>query len=137
MIAGFLGLITVVPVVQFLMPRTAYAALAGKEAPTETAVDPNAVAVTATVKMISEPPETGGVYNDFLMQIHATDIIAADGTTIDDRLIICFGMREREILPSAAIRPGERLDLQLVSWDSVQADFGGMNGSSLKAMITC
>ena len=53
--------------------------------------------------MISEPPETGGVYNDFLMQIHATDIIAADGSVIDDRLIICFGMRERGLL-SAAIR---------------------------------
>ena len=55
------------------------------------------------------------------MQIHATDITAADGSTLDDTLIICFGMRERVILPSAAIRPGDSLNLKLVSWDSVEA----------------
>ena len=65
LIVGFLSLLTIVPIIQLLMPRSAYAALAGKGETTETVVDPNAVAVTATVKAISDPPETAGFTTTF------------------------------------------------------------------------
>ena len=143
-IIGFLVFLLIVPIVQFLMPRSSYAELSGKGskdgadgAQAEASIPADAVQLSATVSAISAPPETGGVYNDFLMQIHATDIVDAAGQSVEDRLILCFGMRERVILPTAAIRPGDQITIQAVSWDSVAPEFGGMNGSALKAMISC
>ena len=46
-------------------------------------------------------------------------------------LLIALGMRERNILPTAAIRPGDRITIK-PWWDKVAADSQGMNGSSIE-----
>lgn len=95
------------------------------------------VRVTATVSDVSNRPEKGAVYKDFVMKLYVTGMTTVGGDTFGDGdgVVHIFGMRARKILPIAAIQSGARVTLRVCPWEDVAKRYGTMKAGSLGDMM--
>lgn len=129
---GFFAFILLVPIAQLFITPSGYAPLAGHVEQTFTPSE-GSVEVQATVVALSEPPDTKGVYNDFIMQLHLVDLVAPEGVDLgSERLALILGMKERVVMPVAGLLPGSKVTLHLLPWEKVEKDMAGINGSVLE-----
>lgn len=70
---------------------------------------------------VSSPPDVEGPYPDALGVVGA-ERLDSSGGVIGTVLLQGWVMRDREILPFAALRPGQTLDLNLVPWERKSAE---------------
>lgn len=136
LIAVFLGLILLGPIVQMLIPRPAFNELLGAPGSASDRSDPldltEARKVTATVTAVSSPPRRDAVYRDFVMRLHVTDLRDESGAVIEEESILgVMAMRNRMMLPVAGIRSGTTIQAAILPWDAVAARVDGINASAL------
>ena len=86
--------------------------------------------ITATVTAVSAPPNRDGVYKDFLMQLHLTDI---DGLDLAELRVSVLAMQSRDILPIAAIQPGASIHVTVRPWAEATSTHASTNSSVLEA----
>jgi alginate O-acetyltransferase complex protein AlgJ len=91
------------------------------------------VPVTGVVKAVSDRPQTGAVYKDFVMRLHVAELTDSDGKSFrnGDGLICILAMRDRAILPPASWRVGERVSLRLHPWEAVESRYGSLRAGAL------
>ncbi len=93
-------------------------------------------AVRARIAAVSDGPRTDAPYTDFLMTWHLVDLrphgpaVASDELP-DAAVAYLFGMRDRRLLPPAAIRPGADVVLHLSPWSRHEAAFGTLKAGTL------
>lgn len=134
----FAILLTVVPVLQFIMPAALYARISGQKPAAGELVTPVEAArrITARVAAVSAPPDAGAVYRDFVMQLHVvevaeTEAVPEDAALPSELLLGVMGMHDRVILPVAGIRAGDEISVVLQPWSAVAARVDGLNSSQL------
>lgn len=92
-----------------------------------------AVEVTGVVAAVSEAPRRDATYADFIMKFHVTKLKRADGEPFGagDGLVHARAMRNRVILPVAALRPGARVRARIVDWTAVEDLYGALKSGSM------
>ncbi len=82
---------------------------------------------------ISDPPDPGAPYADYLMLAYVTDLRDPSGLALepDHGIIRFFAKRQGRILPTARLRQDQTITLRLVPWQSVAADYDGLNAGFL------
>jgi alginate O-acetyltransferase complex protein AlgJ len=91
-------------------------------------------AITGSIAAVSEGPRRDAPYADFVLKWHVRDLRDADGNAVaglPEAVVLTLGMRQRTILPSAALRPGIRVDLAVRPWSTVEAQYGKLNAGTL------
>lgn len=91
------------------------------------------VEVTGTVAEVSNRPEKGAVYADFVMKLFVTNLVTTSGAPYHERegVVRVFGMRKRKILSIATIQPGARVTLDIRPWGDVQKRYGSFKAGTL------
>jgi hypothetical protein len=92
-----------------------------------------AVEITGVVAAVSEAPRRDATYADFIMKFHVTELTQADGESFGegDGLVHVRAMRNRVILPVAALRPGARVRARIVDWAAVRDRYGALKSGSM------
>ena len=129
LVAGFLLLLVGMPLLQFLLPDDAYARLSGT-APEETA-SITGLQIEAVVAEVSDPPDRDGIYKDFLMQLHLTNVTGAVSIEPNEWVLIVTAMRQRMIRPVAGVRAGTKISVVVQDWSDVEKTYSEINGSTL------
>ncbi len=127
---SFLLLLVTVPIFQFMVRDDDYARLSGaNQLTTEAATGTH---ISAIISDLSTPPDSNGVYNDFLMRLHLTDVRSAlDPAHPRELLLVTMSMRNRMVGPIARAKPGDRIDVHIQDWDAVAKTHSSINGSTL------
>lgn len=101
--------------------------------PNPDAITGGAVDVTGVVAAVSEAPRRDATYADFIMKFHVTELKRADGEPFGagDGLVHARAMRNRVILPVAALRPGARVRARIVDWTTVEDLYGALKSGSM------
>jgi hypothetical protein len=89
--------------------------------------------VTGTIRAVSDRPQPGAVYKDFVMRLHVADLADSAGKPFrgGDGLACVLAMRDRAILPPASWRVGERVSLRLRPWEEVESRYGSLRAGAL------
>jgi len=125
----FVVLLLSVPVTQLLVPRSFFNGLLGKN---ETEAELSGPTIKATVAAVSEPPDPNGVYNDFIMKLHLTDIEGGEIPKGPKEVVLgVMAMEDRVIQPIASVKAGAKVEAAIRPWNEVSAKVGGINSSSL------
>ena len=71
------------------------------------------------------------------MKLYITGMVDGDGNKYasGDGVVHFFGMRNREILPVAAIQPGTKVNLRIQPWGPAMKRFGKMKQGTLDDMM--
>ncbi|SDP47276.1 alginate O-acetyltransferase AlgX-related protein [Desulforhopalus singaporensis] len=97
-------------------------------------VDPGErVKVTGKVAAISASPRPGSVpYRDNITTIHLVDLQSGEQNLDGEQaLVYGFGMIDNELTRLGALRPDDRVELLLGSWDDVESKYGSYRRSPL------
>jgi hypothetical protein len=67
------------------------------------------------------------------MQFHLVNLRAADGRALDGNqaLVLALTMRDRRILPSAHLKPGQEVTFRLVPWGDAARKYDALRRSEL------
>jgi alginate O-acetyltransferase complex protein AlgJ len=82
-------------------------------------------------------------YADHIMALHLTGVASADGSVSDaEALVYVFSMKAHRLTEAARLRAGERVCMDLRSWEEVERTFGSINRSELEndalmAVVPC
>ena len=89
--------------------------------------------VSGIVAAISSSPQPGSVpYKDNIITLHLVDIRnPATGEEYGQALVYGWGMRNNTLTGLARVRVGEQVELELVDWDAVQAQYSSYRRSTL------
>lgn len=89
--------------------------------------------VSGIVAAISSSPQPGSVpYKDNIITLHLVDIQnPATGEEYGQALVYGWGMRNNTLTDLARVRVGEQVELELVDWDAVQAQYSSYRRSTL------
>jgi len=89
--------------------------------------------VEAVVGAISRSPRPGSVpYRDNILTIHLVDLKRGNGILESDQaLVYGLGMKDNVLTDMANVRPGDRVNMVLSSWDDVEGEFGSIRRSPL------
>ncbi len=89
--------------------------------------------VKAVVASVSRSQQPGAVpYKDNIITLHLVDVRELDsGKEYGQALVYCWGMRDNVLTRFARVRAGQEIELQLVDWDSVAADYSSYRRSTL------
>lgn len=135
LVIGFLTFITLVPLVQLLVPDAVFARLLGHQAGADEPAEGAAV-LRATVLAISDPPQRDGVYDDFLMRLRVqVDDGSAVGVSASEVVLVVTAMRDSAVLPVAAVEPGATIQVVPKPWAEVEPDLAGINASELPGAL--
>jgi hypothetical protein len=89
--------------------------------------------VIATVAGLGPVPRPGATpYRDYLNAVHLSDLQDDDGKSLDaEAMAYVFTMRDSQILPTAALQPGDRVRVRLVNYDEQAAQLDPLNRGEL------
>jgi hypothetical protein len=89
--------------------------------------------VFATIAERGAVPKPGTTpYREYLTAVHLSDLQDADGKSLDaEALAYVFTMRDNQLLPPAALQPGERVRVRLVNYDEQAAQLDQLNRGEL------
>ena len=89
--------------------------------------------VIATVAGLGSVPRPGATpYRDYLTAVHLSDLQDTGGKSLDaDALAYVFTMRDNQLLPAAALQPGDRVRARLVNYDEQAAQLDPLNRGEL------
>ena len=89
--------------------------------------------VTGTVAAVSERPEKDASYKDFVMKLYVTDIRDGTGQPVGegDGVVHVLSMKDRKLLPTAAVREGARVAIRLRAWRDMEEKYGSLKTGSL------
>ena len=100
--------------------------------------------ISGVVSEKSTVPTPGTVpYADHIMALHLTGVASADGSVSDaEALVYVFSMKAHRLTEAARLRAGERVCMDLRSWEEVERTFGSINRSELEndalmAVVPC
>jgi alginate O-acetyltransferase complex protein AlgJ len=90
-------------------------------------VEKGRVEIHATITQITRPPDPGSVpYKDAVIALHLTDVTApAEAPT--ELVVFAYGMRDRHWTALAKLDVGDAVVVDLVPWEDVEAELGGLN----------
>lgn len=94
--------------------------------PPEIAVEPSSgTLVTGLVVEVSDRPRTGVPYKDFLMKLHLTNMKDEQGATFGsgEGVVHVTAMRNRVVLPIAAVKAAASTTLRLSPWANVKGRY--------------
>ena len=85
--------------------------------------------VLATITGLGPVPKPGTTpYREYLTAVHLSDLQDADGKNLDaEALAYVFTMRDNQLLPPAALQPGDRVRVRLVNYDEQAAQLDPLN----------
>jgi hypothetical protein len=86
------------------------------------------------VLAVSPGPDADSEYADYVMKIHLKDLRDADGwgPLRDGQAVVrAVAMEDHQILPAAAIEPGQTISLKLTTWSAMEPTWGRTNTGSL------
>jgi hypothetical protein len=88
---------------------------------------------TGKVLATSDAPDSGSEYPDYVMKLHLTELVDADGWAIRDgsAVVRVAAMKDRNILPAAKIQPGDTVTLELTTWSAMEPTWGTIRTGSL------
>ncbi|MDE0837600.1 MAG: hypothetical protein OSB41_00965 [Kiritimatiellae bacterium] len=91
------------------------------------------ISARGTVAAVSGGPEKGALYKHFICKFYVTGLVDDEGKPIGDGtgVVRVFGMRDRVILPIAAKKAGDALQLTLIPWETVSAKYGSLKSDDL------
>lgn len=91
--------------------------------------------ISGVVSEKSAVPTPGSVpYADHIMALHLTDVSSADGAISDaEALVYVFSMKAHRLTEAADLRAGERVCMDVRSWEDVERAFGSINRSELES----
>ncbi len=82
--------------------------------------------VTGVVRAVAPVPRPGTVaYRDALTSIHLVDVKATPALPTDEILVFRFGMCDGAWTSAARLQSGDKLELELVPWESASATYAG------------
>jgi hypothetical protein len=89
--------------------------------------------VIATVAGLGSVPRPGATpYRDYLTAVHLSDLQEVDGKSLDvEALAYVFTMRDNQLLPPAALQPGDRVRVRLVNYDEQATQLYPLNRGEL------
>lgn len=89
--------------------------------------------VNGQVKAISRSPRPGSVpYRDNLVTLHMVDLQSGSGALEQDQaLVYGWGMQDNKLTDLSGVRPGDKLSLQLSSWEEVEGEYGSYRRTPL------
>lgn len=90
--------------------------------------------VSAILAAVSASPRPGSVpYRDNVITLHLQDLVdEASGKELGQAVVYGLGMLDNTITPLGRLRPGERVRLQLQSWDEMESRYGSLRRSPLE-----
>ena len=92
------------------------------------------IKVKGLVSSISVSPRPGSVpYTDNIVTLHLVDLRGTDGegAELQQALVYGWGMRANKLTELAAVRPGDKINLTLSSWEDMEGEFGGFRRTPL------
>lgn len=88
------------------------------------------VRVTGVVRSASKVPRPGTVpYKDHVFAVHLADISGPGIPSGGQALVYLFGMKDNKLTPAAGWKAGDRVALELRSWNDVAAKYDRLNRS--------
>ncbi len=92
-------------------------------------MSPGGALVEATIHAIAAPPKPGSVpYKDCLIALHLVDVKTGKGPPKEAGLLVfAWGMRDMKWTPTATLKPGTRLKVQLQPWSAMESTLGSIN----------
>ena len=89
--------------------------------------------VIATIAGLGPVPKPGTTpYREYLTAVHLTDLQDADGKSLDEEaLAYVFTMRDSQLLPPAALQPGDCVRARLANYDEQAAQLDPLNRGEL------
>ena len=89
------------------------------------------VITNATIKAKTEPPMPRTVpYAECIIALHLRDVEAPD--LPEELVVFLWGMRENRWTDATTLEVGQKVNLHLRPWDSVEADYGSYNRKELE-----
>ncbi len=88
----------------------------------------------ATVEAVSPGPRPDSEYADYIMKLQVKDLRDADGWGAireGQAVVRVLAMKDHEVLPAAAITPGQTVSLKLTSWAAMEPTWGRTHTGSL------
>ena len=93
--------------------------------------------VTGTVASLSERPRNDATYKDFVMKLYITDMVGENGAVYadGDGVVHVMAMRNRKILPVAALRTGARVTMSVRRWEEVASRYESLKTGALNDIM--
>ena len=98
---------------------------------TPTSQSEDGTTVNATIKAKTEPPMPRTVpYTECIIALHLRDVEAPD--LPEELVVFLWGMRQNRWTDAATFEVGQKVNLRLRPWDSVEADYSRYNRKELE-----
>ncbi len=95
------------------------------------------LSVAGTVAAVSGRPEPGAAYADFVMKLHLEElsVTSGKGEPPAEAVVHVLAMRDRELVPAARIRVGQRVEFAVIPWSAADPDYHAFKAGSFEDMM--
>lgn len=93
-----------------------------------------AAAATCVAGEVAQRPKRDAPYVNYVMQVRVKELKDARGRPLGDGegILHVLAMKDRKLLAGAGIEPGQKLELKLTTWSSVEDKYGKINTAEIE-----